>query len=132
MLSPESRQLPAFSRQITAVADISDRDLTMSEAGEVFLRDGTMYVNRGGSILRVIPGLGLGQSSAESAPTQVKRKRGQGLPQPLGFDPIIQTRKQQSGGRRTTEDQTPELHSLDLEPAWQNKVEQMESSIKLL
>ena len=58
VFSPEDRQLPAFSGQITAVGDITDRDLTMSEAGKVFLRDGTMYINRGGSILRVIPGLG--------------------------------------------------------------------------
>ena len=132
VFSPEDRQLPAFSGQITAVGDITDRDLTMSEAGKVFLRDGTMYINRGGSILRVIPGLGLGQSSAGSTPTQAKRKRGQGLPQPLGFDPIIQTRQQQQSGGRRTADQTPELHSLDLQPAWQNKVEQMESNIELL
>jgi hypothetical protein len=125
----ENRTLPANLEEMQAEGEISELDLTAND--RVFNRGGIPYVNINGQILKVT--YALPEQGRPSSETGAIRKRGHGLPTPLAYNPIVQTRKQKEEEQRKREqERSVELHSLQMQSPKTDRLSQIESQIELL
>jgi hypothetical protein len=109
--SPAARPLPDYAAGVEAEGEIDELELTPYE--RVFSRGGVQYVQKGDKILRVV------QSATEperpASETGATRKKGKKTSTPLGYEPIIQTRRQKEEEQRRKDEQDEELWSVNLQ-----------------